>query len=320
MKKVLIAVAVVAVIGVVLIGVLIGGAFMMKDKLVKTGVEKGGTFALGTPVTLQEASLTLKTGNLTLTGLDVANPEGFTKASHITQIGEISVQLDPQTATSDLVVIDHATVDGLALNLELDKENTPNFQPILDRINELTAGDGTEEPKEKAPSDMKVKISLIKISDLVVTLRMDTAGGGVGERVLKLPDFEANGIGDPDGLPPEKLQGVLTKAVMEHVKNSAGDLLPQVMLAGLQAGLDNLAGLGDVSVTALGDGVEQLSDNLGPAIEQANEVFTGLGDQAGQALEEGGKALEDGGKKAQEALDGALKGLSNPFGGKKEGE
>jgi len=318
MKKVLIVVAALAVIGVVLIGVLVGGAFMMKDKLVKTGVEKGGTFALGTPVTLQKASLTLKTGNLTLTGLDVANPEGFTKASHITQIGEISVQLDPQTATSDLVVIDHATVDGLALNLELDPENTPNFQPILDRINELTAGDGTDEPKEKTPSDLKVKINLIRITDLVVTLRMDTASGGVGERVLKLPDFEATDIGEPNGLPPEELQGVLTKAVMEHVKNSAGDLLPQIMLAGLQTGLDNLAGLGDVSITALGDGVEQLSDNLGPAIDQANEAFKGISDQAGKALEDGTKKAQDALDEATKGLDDVIKGFSNPFGQKKD--
>src|SRR5579862_9368817 len=66
---VVIAVAILAFPVLLVLGVLI-----FIDPLVKTGIEKGGSFALQVPVHVKDASIRFS-GHVTLTGFDVANPD-----------------------------------------------------------------------------------------------------------------------------------------------------------------------------------------------------------------------------------------------------
>ena len=73
-------------------------AFFAIDKsmnsLVKSGIEKGGTSLTGVPVTLQDASLAMLSGAGSLSGLQIANPDGFKSESAIT-VKNATLALEP---------------------------------------------------------------------------------------------------------------------------------------------------------------------------------------------------------------------------------
>ena len=52
-------------------------AFVSIDAIARAGIERGATFALGVPTTLGSANIGILSGEFTMSGLDVTNPEGF---------------------------------------------------------------------------------------------------------------------------------------------------------------------------------------------------------------------------------------------------
>jgi hypothetical protein len=248
----------------------------------------------------------LTSGAVTIDALAIANPEGFDRSEAIASLGNIDVQADPGSLLGDTVTVDHIKLNDLVVNLELDG-TTPNFQPILDRLTELG---GDSEPAE--PSNRKFKVGEVSLTGMDIYLRMDTIGGGQGENHIQLPDFKLEDIGGEEGATMTELQGIITKAVMQHVVNNAGNLLPAIMTASLTAGLENLTGLGDVAMTQVGDAAKLVSDGLGETIGQFNEQT----EAAVQALNEGISGVTEG---VNDAVQGATQGVDDALQGVGEG-
>ena len=81
--KLLIKIVVVLVL-LLVIGVLT--TFFFIDRIAKAGVEKGATYALGVPTTLKSADVGVFAGTFAMSGLNVANPEGFDKEPHFLKL------------------------------------------------------------------------------------------------------------------------------------------------------------------------------------------------------------------------------------------
>ena len=67
-------------------------AVVMIDRIAKTGVEQGGTYAMGVTTKLDGIHIGLLSGSVSLDGLSVENPEGF-KADHFLKLGDGSVEV-----------------------------------------------------------------------------------------------------------------------------------------------------------------------------------------------------------------------------------
>jgi len=89
---------------VVLTGVLIFFLIFSMDSLVTMAVEKYGSAALQTDVTLDKTQISLKSGKGTLRGLRVGNPKGFETETAF-QLDEISMTIEARTITKGTVVI-----------------------------------------------------------------------------------------------------------------------------------------------------------------------------------------------------------------------
>ncbi len=99
---------------VVVTGLIAAVWLLLVDAWVKRAIERAGTAALGAQVELDDADLSLMPLGLTLTRLQVTNPdEPMTNA---VEIARIAGAIDPLELLRRKVIVDQMTVDGLRFN------------------------------------------------------------------------------------------------------------------------------------------------------------------------------------------------------------
>jgi hypothetical protein len=95
-------------IGMLVLGLLIGaGIYYVAsnlDAIVKRGIESAGTNALGTDVRVDAVAIDLSVGTATLSGLSIANPEGFSNQDMV-RFDELSMVIDLGSLRSDIIRI-----------------------------------------------------------------------------------------------------------------------------------------------------------------------------------------------------------------------
>jgi hypothetical protein len=148
MKKVLIIVGGLVLLALIVVVLLLSNI----GSIIKHAVESFGSDATKAPVKLETVDLSLSSGQGSLKGLSIGNPDGF-KAPKAFELGAISVQLDPSTVTSDVVVIKEIVIESPRVTFELGLGGS-NLGTIQDNVtaygNSLGAGgDGGEKHKGK---------------------------------------------------------------------------------------------------------------------------------------------------------------------------
>jgi hypothetical protein len=278
---VLLAVLVIAVVG----------ALLYIDRLLVAGVERGGTHALGVETELRSVRLGLVSGKLGLSGLTVANPEGF-ETPHFLSLdhGNASVRL--RSLTEDTVVIPLVTLRGLELSLERAKGRT-NYGVILGNLKKLEKepSGGRRPPAEEDQATDESKgfvIQELVLEDVTARARLVPGGGKAREYEVKVPEVKLRDIGSDSetGLSLAQLANVLTKAVLKAVTERGGGLSPALaqeirgQLAQLRGVRIDTAGVASEAKRALGEEVEKRLG--GEAAKKGAELLKGLGFGGGE--------------------------------------
>lgn len=259
LKWLLVIIPVVLIAGVLLF-------FLNLNKIIKAGVETGGSRILKVPVTLEKVSLSPFSGNGELNGLIIGNPEGFKSVSSF-ELGTVKLDIDLPSLKSDTIIINEVTIDAPKITYERTLK-TSNIKTILDHVKALAGDDrgDTKEPEEtpeKPASDKPAKkiiikkIALTNTSALVTTSLISTKGATV-----TVPDIILTDIGT------EKNGATSAEAVQE--------ILTQVLNSVIKAYKDGDA-LDAIKVN--GKSLEEAADalkNSGKSLEEATETVKGL--------------------------------------------
>ncbi len=88
--------------------------FLVIDVLIKKGIERGGTAAVGAKVEVAKADLSLFPLGLTVTGLQVTNPDA--PMTNAFEAARIAFTVDGTEILRRKVIINEMTVDGVRLN------------------------------------------------------------------------------------------------------------------------------------------------------------------------------------------------------------
>lgn len=192
MKKLLVLV-------VLLVVILLAGVWFAGDVL-EQGVERGGTWALGTETSLSSASVSLMGGQVSMENLRVASPPGF-QAKEAMSVGLIDVQAEVGSFLSDTIIIDHIDLESPAITLEISTGGS-NLGALMDHLKSKTAGSG--KPPEETPPDeepagpsKKLKVGRVTITSPRVTLAQSLLM--TAERTIELPTLELTDIGGGGG-------------------------------------------------------------------------------------------------------------------------
>jgi uncharacterized protein involved in outer membrane biogenesis len=254
------------------------------DRIVLKAVNAAGPAALGVPVSLQDADISLVRGRATLTGLHLGNPAGY-KTDGLLDLDSVAVKLDRSSLLSDTVLIKSIAIDGLVVTYEKGLRNS-NLGALIDQLSAGSEGEDSaeEKPAAEEASGKKVVIEKLTVADSKMNFSVTGAAAltGGGAAPIPLPPITLTDLGkEKDGV-------TFVEAIQNVLKAIAGATGTAIVGAG------NL----------LGDGVGALGDG-------ALAVGSGTVD-AGKAVVGG---TVDAGKAVVDGAAGALKAI-NPFGEK----
>lgn len=284
---------------IVAVGVI---GYVMVDKLAKTGIEQGGTYAMGVETRLDGVRVGL--GSLSMSGLSVANPEGF-KADHFLKLGDGSVEVTLGSLMSDKVEVPSLKLSDIELVLEKDKGKA-NYDVILENLAKLSGGD--EGPAADEGEGKKFVVNEIVIKNVKVKAEVI---GGVSVPV-EIPEIVLTDVGtDSDkGVLLKDLTGIVVAAILKSVAELPANLLPGDIGEGLKGGLAAVGDLGEFGVKVIGDVTTEAGKVVGEAAEKVGEAAKGVGDAAKNVGDEAGKAVD----KLGEGLGGLLGGTKKEEG------
>lgn len=230
-------------IGIVVVLVLLSVALALAlGPIVTKSVNAAGPAALGVPVTLRNAAVSLLRGEIVLVGLHVGNPPGY-KTDGLLDLGSVSVKLDLASLFSDAVAIQLIAIDGLVVTYEKGLLNS-NLGALIDLLSAAEEKPEASGKTDEEEPGKKVIIEKLVIADSQMKLSITGAAAltGGGALPIPLPKITLTDLGkEKDGVTlVEAFRHVLT-AIAKATGTAlagAGNLLGD---AGKAAGAETIA-------------------------------------------------------------------------------
>ncbi len=134
-----------------------------------------------TAFNLERINLNPYTGKLLISGVKLANPEGYAEKDAFT-LGALSVDVDVSTLLSSTIHVRDITIDAPFASYVFDAAGSNNIDRIVATVNEKL---GPKKEKKEEPSDTKVVIDKVTIKNVRTVVNT-----GVFElELLTLADF-----------------------------------------------------------------------------------------------------------------------------------
>ena len=293
------------------------------DNIVKAAIEKGGTYATQTATTVDDVNLGLFDGTFSMSGLNIANPDGF-DSEHFLFLQGTSVKLDTASLASETISIPTVTFDGL--DIILDKGNDPsNYNTILASLKRFESTDSTPATDNADGSGgKKISIDSLTLSDIDIRVaNMPGVSLLTGDVAINIPSIELKDIGKDKPMTAAEITNLVIKTVLTAAVEAGGGILPTDILGELGNGLGALTSLSDMGITAIGSTGQIVGEQIGNVLQGAGVVVDDLAGNAADAVEDLTKDLpenlgDDLGNAVEDAADEVKKGLDklNPFGKK----
>lgn len=183
-------------VAVVLVAIALGAG-----RIVKAAVEREGTASLRLATTLDRATVSVLQGKVSLHGLAIASPHGFS-APHMLELKDLAVQVGVSELRSQPIHIGQISIDEPTLVIE-QSGGALNFRKAMEAI--------PASPKDnKEP--MKLVIDELKLERARVLIRPGLPG--VGQEIpVEVPSLTLKNIGRGRGAE----NGAAMKDVAMHV-------------------------------------------------------------------------------------------------------
>jgi len=210
-----------AILGIGLVALIIAVWVLVAriDSLVARAIEEGGSRVTGTEVTVSGVDIGIEEGRGTLTGLDVANPKGFSERPAF-HLGEITLDLDVDTIQGDgPVVLDAIRILAPEVLLETLADGSTNLDVIRKNVQEVadrakSQGDGGGEGDSRP-----LILRSVEFADGVV--RGDGSALGIDPFEVRLPAFSLTDVGAPDGVPSAQVGSTILVALSRKAAEAA---------------------------------------------------------------------------------------------------
>lgn len=265
MKKVLIAVGVIAVIGIAAIVLTLSNL----GPLVKKAVNTVGPKVTKTDMSVDDVSISIFSGEAKMKGFLLGNPNGF-KSAQAMSVGSIAVDIDEGTITKDVIVINKIEILAPEISYE-KKSGTDNFKELLKNVQSSAKSEKASKPKETKQDDgaaKKVIINNVIVKNGKVNLIMAALGGK--EISAPLPDIHLKDIGkEKEGATPAEAAEKIFSSLYSSI---SADSVTQV----LNDSLKKLGGLKDLGSSGLGAGTDAAKKAAGTATEGVEKATEGL--------------------------------------------
>jgi hypothetical protein len=181
------------------------------DRIAAEAIVGAGEELLDTRVSLDSVEVTLMEGKAVLSGLEIANPAGFSDGPAV-NLGLIEVDIDLKSINDEVLVIDKVLVRDPRVNFEMNQSGDSN-------IDALKANVESASPSAANDSDK-----------LLIIDRLEFSGGGISATAALKPgqslDFDfpsltMNGIGRPGGATADQVGAEISAVLMDRIISAA---------------------------------------------------------------------------------------------------
>jgi hypothetical protein len=216
MKKILSILGGIVLVIIVAVVLLLGSL----DSIIKSQIETVGTELTGVTVTVDDVNIDLTDGAGEITGLTVANPDGYS-SNPAFRLGTLKLGIDiGSLVKAQPIILDTLVIESMDTNLEL-RGNTSNLNRISESVSK-----NSDSAEEKTAETEEGKPLLLSISKLFINNVKITISDEEKTSTEKLPTIELSNIGGEEGASPAGIAGViLTKLVTEILKEAAAEQL-----------------------------------------------------------------------------------------------
>lgn len=222
----------------VVLAVLIAGllwfGYSKIDDLLKLGIEKAGTEALQTPVTIQKLNISMFSGAGTIEGLEIGTPTGFSVPRTL-RINKADIAINTAASKEDRIIIQHIHLNQPDIHLEFGPGGTnlsqiaKNARATADSV--APSSGGSPAPTSRSKPEKEIKLQVDEI--LITGAKMNASAGVLpgAKASVTLPDIKLTGLGaGPEGLTPAELTAViLSKLSEEATKAGAGGAIDNLL-------------------------------------------------------------------------------------------
>ena len=211
MKKLVIALVAVLVVGG---GVAVGYYFLSNlNSLVAGAIEQHGSRVTDTQVGVSGVDISLREGRGSITGLRVANPDGYA-AQDAFSLGNITLDIDLGSVREDPIVIDEIRVQGPVINAELNKTGSSNVDELRKRVQAYTSGSSNS---GGSGDEKKIRIKKFVFEEGRVIV--DATAIGIEKKEITLPEIRLENVGGSDGAPPDEIAKIIVTTVAKNVSS-----------------------------------------------------------------------------------------------------
>ena len=206
----------------VLILLIAGGAWYMLSgagDFIRAQIEEQGSKYLGAPVSLVNVDLALTEGRLTLSGLKVKNPQGF---SNEDAFNFDSITLDLGESLNEPYVIETISIIAPELLYEVDAGGQGNLLVLKNNL-EAQLPKTTNEPvsTEKGANPLVI-VENVTVSNVRLKFnfeKLETGDLNIETKAyeITLPTFNAGPIGQPNGMPADQVGVAVVNAMLDNV-------------------------------------------------------------------------------------------------------
>jgi hypothetical protein len=252
------------------------GLKIFGGSIIKTGIEKGGTYVLGVDVSLAGANFAPIKGGANLNKLVIGNPQGYANANML-EMDDLKVDFNlREVLGGDTRHVKSIKIDGLRVFYEMKSLNQNNIKDIL---NNLPKSDqpASEEPAP-AEKGKPLTIGRLELTGAEVNAKILPVPGQADTMKFKLDPIVIENIGGESGASNAEIARKVLNALLNGIAKQIGGAVGQ---------------LGEDVIKAGKESVEKVTEEAGKAVEEAGKAAEGVG-----------KTAEDAGKKASEALEG----------------
>lgn len=259
------------------VALLIVGAATFADRLVKRGIEEGGTRALGVETLLDGVALDLRGGKVGLTGLHIANPEGFPDP-HLLEIESIEFEVPIKNLLGEVVDIELIALRGAQVVLDRRGERT-NFEVILDNLERLSEGGDDAQSVEPEGPAKRFRIGQLRLEDIHARLDLGLPGAAQDAGVVEL-DLAPIILDDLDyggeGSSIQELSRTVVTALLHSSIEAGGAHIPDQLRKRLEDSLGDIEQQLQESVGDLERRVDEVEDRVKDALGDVNKDLGGL--------------------------------------------
>lgn len=212
MKKALIIIAVV----IVLIASGIYFVISRLDYLVARAIERSGSKATQTSVTVSGVDISLRKGTGSIDGLVVANPEGFGSPNAFS-LNNITLNIEIGSLRKEPIVINMIKIAEPVVTAEISKDGSNNINVLRKRINEYAGNNsGKSEKSGKEEKRIRIKEFVFKKG----RIELDATALGMKKKTIELPELRLTDIGGENGMLPSEVAGAVLAAFSKRAASA----------------------------------------------------------------------------------------------------